>query len=427
MADRRNLGKDGLKRVGDAVGKAGEVVGKAGSVVGKAGSAAVGVAGTAVNRALHEVGNATNLVGEVFRLPVTQPDQQAHYSKPGAAPGLDHEAGAQLPPEPGTIRITCTDFSDGRIEDTVVGDAGQLEQVPRPEWATVRWLRIEGLHPYVVDQVCKYHGFHALAAEDVLHAPQRPRVERYHETLFMITQLISAKEGGLNSQQVSMFVREDLVVSFQEFQDDVWDLVHDRLQKESSRLRRSDASYLAYALLDAVVDHSFPVLDRYAQHLEELEEIVLDSQSRRVLQELHGVRRELALLRRVLWPTREMLTDLRREGQIVISETTRAYLGDVNDHCIQLIDMVDTFRDLSSNLTDLHLSLSSYRMNEVMQVLTVISTIFIPITFVAGVFGMNFENMPELSWKYGYMSFWAFCGVTTLGLLYFFRRKGWLG
>ena len=385
-----------------------------------------GALGSALGRVFHQVGNAGNLIGEVFRLP-TKMEPSGHYAGPGEAPGIEHDPRVLIPPTRGQIRIICMDFNTERLEERQFDRAEALSDHEQPSWATVRWIRVEGLHPHTVDQLRQQVDFHTLAAEDVLHPPQRPRVDAYGDHLFIVTQLISATSKGLSSQQISMFVRPNLLVSFQEYADSIWDPLHTRLSRQSSRLRSHDASYLAYAMLDSIVDHSFPVLDRYSQHLEQLEDVVLESQSRKVLEELHAVRRELALLRRVLWPTREMLIELRREGQVVVSDTARAYLADVNDHCVQLLDMVDTFRDLSTNLTDLHLSLSSYRMNEVMQVLTVISTIFIPITFVAGVFGMNFKFMPELSSPYGYPAFWIFCVAQTLGLLWVFRRKGWLG
>jgi magnesium transporter len=183
---------------------------------------------------------------------------------------------------------------------------------------------------------------------------------------------------------------------------------------------------LLYAVLDTVVDHDFPILETYGERLEQLEDAVLTEAAPHLLREIHAVKRDLTVMRRVLWPMREAIGELTKPDKMVISESARTYLRDVHDHCVQVMDILETFRELASNLTDLHLSMTSNKMNEVMKVLTIISTIFIPITFLAGVYGMNFDELPELHWKHGYTSFWLICGALTTSLLWFFHRRGWL-
>lgn len=385
-----------------------------------------GAIGGALDTVLHRVGSATHLIGEVFRLPIAGQGAVLRRT-PGAAPGIEFDPRVHVRPEPGQVTIDCIDYGPSQFTDRTV-ELQDLAQLPREPWVAVRWVRVAGLHPYAVDRMRQIFGFHTLAAEDVLHVPQRARAQTYDEEghLFVVTQMLMVKQGQLASQQVSIFVQPDLVVSFQEYTEDIWSPLSQRLSRAQSRLREGDGGYLAYAILDVIVDHCYPVLQEYATQLEGLEERVLDSRGSAVLQELHNVRRELALIRRLLWPTRELLSDLRREDQRYIQASTRAYLSDVQDHCIQLTDMVETFRDLSTNLTDLYLSLSSYRMSEVMQYLTVISVVFIPLTFLAGLYGMNFDYLPGRSAPLGFYGFLVACLLLGAGLAWFFRRKRWI-
>jgi magnesium transporter len=239
--------------------------------------------------------------------------------------------------------------------------------------------------------------------------------------------MFSWREERMISEQISMFVKPGLLLSFQELDEDVWNPIRVRLEREGSKLRQGDVSYLAYALLDATVDHCFGILERYGEMLDHLEDAVLASSPKNVLQEVHAIRRELTVLRKAVWPIREVISELSREDQILVSDDARTYLRDVYQHCVQIIDIIETFRELASSLTDLSLSMASSRMNEIMKVLTIMSTVFIPITFLAGVYGMNFEYFPELHWEHSYALFWVFCGTLTGGLLLYFRRKGWLG
>lgn len=387
-----------------------------------------GAIGGAFDSVFHHVGSATRLVETVFRSARSAPAVNI-YRAPGLAPGLEHNPGIARPPEPGLVKIFCLDYGQELLEERVVS-LEELDTLPRPDWVKVRWLRVEGLHPYVVNRFRTLFGFHTLPAEDVLDVPQRARAQGYDEEghLFVVTQmLVTAGDQEMQAQQISMFVRPELVVSFQERPSPIWEPLYARIRKVgNTRFRRFAGDFLAYAMLDVIMDHCYLVLERYGTQLETLEEQVLMEQGPQLLQRLHWVRRELAVLRRLLWPTRELLTELCREDQSYITPSTRSFLADVRDHCAQLIDMLETFRDLSANLTDLHLSLSSHRMSNVMHVLTLFSVFFIPMTFLAGVFGMNFERLPGAAAPDGFEWFCLACLVIGLGLIWFFRRKRWL-
>jgi magnesium transporter len=345
------------------------------------------------------------------------------HVEPGA-PGIDH-----LEPEPppqGTVKIRVIDFCPERIEERCFEDLDAVLTEQQPEWAAVRWIDLDDLHPYVVERFLERFGFHTLAAEDVLHVPQRPRVEAYEDHLFITTRMVAHDPtGNLIAEQVSMFLFDDLLITFQQWEGDVFDPIRARLRQVGSRLRHADAGFLAYSLLDAIVDACFPLMERYSDLLEDLEDEALEAASPEVLQRIQHVKREMALLRRVMWPTRELVDQLMQEEER-LSPSTRTYLRDVLIHVMQLIDMLEAHKETAAELVNLYMSVVSNRMNEVMKVLTIIATVFIPITFLAGVYGMNFRHFPELDWAWSYPAFWTVCATMTAVLLYYFRKKSWL-
>ncbi|MCA9550046.1 MAG: magnesium/cobalt transporter CorA, partial [Myxococcales bacterium] len=267
---------------------------------------------------------------------------------------------------------------------------------------------------------------HTLAAEDVLHVPQRPRVDPYDGHVFITVRMLQLLDGRLDSEQVSLFLLPRVVISFQERPGDVWDPIRQRIRLPQGKLRERDSSFLAYALLDAVVDHCYPLLERYGEVLEDLEDDAMDASTPEILRTIQGVRRELMTIRKALWPTRELLDVLIRGDAYALPAMTVTYLRDVHAHTVQLLDAVESHRELCGTLAELYMSVVSNRMNEVMKILTIIATVFIPITFIAGVYGMNFKYLPELDYRWGYGAFWAVCAAITAALLVFFRRKGWI-
>jgi len=345
---------------------------------------------------------------------------------PGSAAGIETMAGVDQPPDPAAVRLSCTDIGPDRVEtragialDTLCGE-------PRPDWARTRWINVDGLHPYVVNRLREIHGFHTLAAEDVLHVSQRPKLEAFDNCFFLVARMLTLQDESLRQEQVSFFLFDDTLITFQETAGDVWDPIRARMQKPGARLRSMGPAYLLYALLDALVDHCFPILENYGELLESLEDIVLGNPRPEVQRRIHRIKRELAGLRRVLWPLREVVNELCRDESKKIPAAVKAFLRDVYDHTVQVMDILETYREQANSLNDLYMSAVANRMNEIMKVLTIMASFFIPITFIAGVYGMNFEYIPELSWRYSYLVFWGVCLGVVAGLLWFFRRRDWL-
>ncbi|MBP1625375.1 MAG: Magnesium and cobalt transport protein CorA [Acidobacteria bacterium] len=274
---------------------------------------------------------------------------------------------------------------------------------------------------------------HPLAIEDLLHIPERPKVEsiggsesEMQARLFIIARMLQLHGNDLENEQISIFLGHKTVLTFQETRGDVWDPIRQRIQTKGSRLRINDASFLVYALVDAIVDHCFPILEHFGDLLEDLEDEVLSNPQRTIIGAIHKVKRDLLQLRRVAWPMREVISLLQREPHECMSDVTRIYMRDIYDHIVQIIDIIETYRELASDLTETYISSVSNRMNEIMKVLTIIGTIFIPLTFLAGVYGMNFRHFPELNWVWGYAVFWGICLAVSLVMLYAFHRRGWL-
>ncbi|MEM9457779.1 MAG: magnesium/cobalt transporter CorA [Myxococcota bacterium] len=347
---------------------------------------------------------------------------------PGAPPGIEHLPDIHTRPDSATVQIRVMDYAPDRLEEREL----PLEELEpflaqeRPEWVRVRWIDLDGLHPWVIERIRITFGIHPLAAEDVLHVPQRPGVDTYGDHAFVKSRVLMLEGQLLATEQISMFLFPGTLVTLQERPGDVWAPVRDRLRRERSRARRENADFLLYALLDAIVDHCFPLLERYGELLVGLEEKALEATEPRIQLEIQHLRRELVAIRRVLWPTREMVDTLMRQELPAMTEGTQVFLRDVYSHVIQLLEIVESQREMCAGLSDLYMSSLSTRMNEVMKVLTIMASLFIPVTFLAGVYGMNFEHIPELRWPWAYGAFWVMCIATTLSLLIFFKRKGWL-
>ena len=384
--------------------------------------------GAAVGRAADRViGGAGQALGAGLAPPVGRRASTAR-PPPGTAAGLEHAArdAIQEPPAPGAVPIRVIDYSEHQVQERAAGAVQEVLDEPIADWVSVRWIDVQGLHPYVIDQLRQAYGLHSLAAEDVLHVPQRPRAEPYDDQLFVTLRMLQLDGRRLQAEQVCLFLLPRVVVSFQERPGDVWEPIRQRIRLPQGRLRERDASFLAYALTDAVVDHCYPLLEHYGEVLEELEDEVMAAAEPDLLRTLQGIRRELMAIRKALWPTRELLDVLIRRDGHSLPDLTVTYLRDVHGHAVQLLDVVEAHRELCSSLGDLYMSVISNRMNEVMKILTIISTLFIPITFLAGVYGMNFKYLPELEVPWAYGVFWGVCAAVTAALLVFFRRRGWL-
>lgn len=291
----------------------------------------------------------------------------------------------------------------------------------------VCWVNVDGLGDReVLTGLGEVFSLHPLALEDVINVHQRPKVEQYDQHLFVIARMLTLGQR-LETEQLSLFLGTGYVLTFQEHPGDCLDPIRERLRKAGGRLRRAGADYLAYALIDAVVDSYFPVLELFGERLETLEDEIVAHPDVSTVTQIHQAKRDLLTFRRAIWPERDALNALLRDDTPLVTAETRLYLRDCYDHTIRLIDILEVYRELASGLLDFYMSSISNRMNEVMKVLTVIATIFIPLTFIAGVYGMNFEYMPELRRPWAYPAVWGVMLLVAVGMLAFFRRRGWLG
>ncbi len=354
--------------------------------------------------------------------------------KPGDAPGVEYDEIRKLPSENIPVYVSCIDYSP---EQTLFQDIDDLDDFlarHRPEWSSVRWINVDGLsNMKVIHALAAKYQLHPLAVEDLLHIPERPKVEsiggsdsELQARLFIIARMLQLKNGELQNEQISIFLGHKTVLTFQESHGDVWDPIRKRIQTKGSRVRLNDASFLVYTLLDALVDHFFPILEHYGDRLEEIEDLVLSDPQRSTIRVIHKIKRELLLLRRAAWPMREVISILQREPHECMGDVARVYMRDIYDHIVQIIDIIETYRELASDLTETYMSCLSNRMSEVMKVLTIIGTIFIPLTFLAGVYGMNFRYFPELDLQWAYPAFWGICLAVSVAMLFAFHRRGWL-
>jgi magnesium transporter len=354
--------------------------------------------------------------------------------QPGTAPGIEHDEIIDLPGKAEPATITCIDYSPGNVSIQQVEDLDDFLAHHRPEWSVVRWISTVGLSDMdAIHALVTKYDLHPLALEDVLHARQRPKVEPYggeesefQARLFIVTRMPYLEQERLQHAQLSIFLGHKTVLTFQQSRGSQWDLIRQRIKMKGSRLRSNNASFLAYSLLDTVVDSCFPILEQYSDRAQELETLILEGSKPHLLNEVHQLKRDLLLMRWVIWPMREVVQALQRDPHECMSDTTQVYLRDLYDHVIQIIEIIETYREIASDLTETYMSSVSNRMNEIMKVLTIIGTIFIPLTFLAGVYGMNFHFLPELELKWAYPAFWLVCLLLIIGMLLLFRRRNWL-
>lgn len=349
---------------------------------------------------------------------------RTHQKKIGASPGtLVHVGDRKVE----TVKISIFEYDATHLtEKTVprVEDCQTCKTSPQ-----VCWIDIVGIHQVDILEKCgTVFGLHPLVLEDILNTGHRPKFEEHDDFLFLVLKMLSLPEGetDIHIEQVSLIVGRNFLVSFQEQEGDLFDGVRERLRGNRGKLRTRGADYLAYALIDSIVDGHFVILEKIGDEIEKLEDELLRVPSPETLRKLHNLKREMILLRKSVWPLREIIGGLQRCESPLIAETTDIFFRDVYDHTIQVIDTVETFRDMLSGMLDLYLSSLSNRMNEIMKVLTIMSTIFIPLTFVAGIYGMNFDYMPELRWHWGYAACWGVMILCAAGMVRFFRRKRWL-
>jgi len=344
--------------------------------------------------------------------------------KLGLSPGTLMHVGAKKTEK---TRITVIDYdAAGFIEKEV---ASVEECFPFKETATVTWINVDGVHDAsVIEKLGTRFDIHPLVLEDIMTTTQRPKTEDLGGAVFVVLRMIEYDEkcSEMTADQLSVILGPNYVISFQETPGDCFDSVRERIRNGKGRIRKLGPDYLAYALMDAVVDNYFFVLERLSEKIDDLEERLIAEPRRELLYEIHALKREMINLRKSVWPLREVINGLERLESPLIKKSTGVFLRDVYDHAIQVIDTVESFREILTSMVETYLSSVSNRMNEVMKVLTIIATIFIPITFLVGVYGMNFEFMPEIKWRWGYAFVWAVIIGTIVTMLAYFRRKKWL-
>lgn len=349
-------------------------------------------------------------------------------TSPGAAPGLLH-----APQDAASTSIAVMSFDENKLVEKELKAVKDI--TPYLQKYPLTWINVTGLGSVdVIEEIGDLLSLHPLALEDVMNTHHRPKTEDFDEYLFVIMRMaLIDHDDDLDIEQISMFVGKNYVLTFQERHGDCLEPVRNRIRKGGKRIRMSHSDYLAYAIMDAIVDGYFPVLEHYGDILNDLEDIVVGNPEKDMLERSHDIKRDLRLLRHACWPMRETANGFSDDNSKIVREEIRAYIRDCYDHIIQVLDILETYRERASGLTDIYLSSVSNKMNEVMKVLTIIATIFMPLGFITGLYGMNFNpdvspyNMPELSWRYGYPYALSLMVLFLVGFITYFIRSGWVG
>src|ERR1019366_1876243 len=323
------------------------------------------------------------------------------------------------------VKISLIEYNETEFIEKEFYDLSECLDFVNP--TLVKWMNVDGIHTTeLIEAIGKRFNIHPLTLEDIANTSQRPKFEDYDNYVVSIMKMLYY-DTELRSEQLSVVLMDGMVISFQEVHGgDAFDIIRNRLRQGKGRVRKMGAYYLVYALIDAVVDCYFNILEKIGDDIEVLEEELIADPSKETMQQLHYMKREMIFVRKAVWPMRELVNNMERSETKLILPTTDIYLRDVHDHVIRVIDTVETYRDLLSGMMDIYLSSVSNRMNEVMKILTIITTIFVPVTFIAGVYGMNFEFMPELHSKWGYAGVWIVMLTIMILLMMYFRRNKWL-
>ena len=326
------------------------------------------------------------------------------------------------------VKITIIDYKDEQFREM---EAPSLEACfPFKDTDSVTWINVEGIHrSEILEKMGECYGLHPLVLEDIMATDQRPKMEDFGDYMFIVLKMIkyNAENGGLEIEQVSLILGKNFVLSFQEGKEgDVFDPLRERLRTGKGRIRKMGADYLVYAMMDSIIDNYFVVIENLGEEIEVIEEKLVTEPVPDTLRSIHKLKRDMIYLRKSVWPLREVIGSLERGESPLVTKSTGIYLRDVYDHTIQVIDTVETFRDMLSGMLDIYLSSVSNRLNAVMKVLTVIATIFMPLTFIVGLYGMNFKYMPELEWHWGYPAVIGVMVIIAAWMLVMFKRKKWL-
>jgi magnesium transporter len=325
------------------------------------------------------------------------------------------------------VKLSAIDYDQNQLavrETISLEELSALRKIP-----TSTWVNVTGLHEVdTLQELARLYEIDPLVMEDILNSDQRPKIEIHDAYIFIVLKSITYTQDheSIFIEQVSIILGEKFLLTFQERENPVFSPIRERIKDPSSRLRRNGADFIMYALMDVIIDHYFLVMERQGEKVQQLEDRVVAKPDQSIMYSIQKMKREMILLRRSVWPLREVLHNLLREDLSLIHRPTIPFLRDIYDHVIQVVDTIETHRDITSGILEIYLSSISNRMNEIMKMLTLIATIFIPLTFIAGIYGMNFEWMPELKWRWGYAGFWMLIILTTMSLLSVFKKKKWI-
>ena len=341
--------------------------------------------------------------------------------KAGLPPGTLMHIGAAKKHKP---KISILDYGPTKFVEKI---AQTVEECfPFRHKKTVTWINIDGIHdPKIIADLGDHFGFHALLLEDIMNTEQRPKTDDFEDHIFVTLKMISYANKNISTEQISIVIGNNFVISFQESEGDIFDPIRKRIRENKGKLRKRGPDYLAYSLIDAIVDHYFAVLEKLEEQIEDAEEsITLPAPE--IIKVIPQLKRQTISLQRSIWPLREVVSGMIRSESPLIKKTTTIYLRDVYDHTIQVMDTIETFRDILAGMLEVYLFSVSNRTNETMKVLTIIGTIFIPLTFITGIYGMNFDFMPALKWEYGYLAVLGGMLIIIISLLFYFRKKKWI-
>lgn len=331
------------------------------------------------------------------------------------------------------IQITVFDFNETQIDEKRMDHIEDCFSYRDTD--TVTWINIDGVHDAkLIESIGSHFGLHPLVLEDIMNTGQRPKIEFFDETMYFVLKMLysDGKTKEIQAEQISIILTKNVVISFQERSGDIFDSIRDRIRGGKGRIRKMGTDYLAYTLMDAIVDHYFVIMESIGEIIEDMENELVENPQPETLQSIHRLKTDIIFLRKSVWPLRELISSLLRDENQLITESTTIYLRDVYDHTIQVMDAIESYRDMISGMLDIYMSSVSNKMNEVMKVLTIFASIFIPLTFIAGIYGMNFNpdvspfNMPELNWFWGYpMVIFVMIMMTGI-MLFYFKKKNWL-
>lgn len=344
-------------------------------------------------------------------------------SKAGAPPGTLIYIGEESYEK---VRVTVFSYNATEYEEQEITQLDRLGDFIKPGRTT--WVNVDGVHhPELVNLVCDRFNIHPLVQEDIVNTEQRPKMENYDDYLYFVLKMIDLDEDQeINAEQVSIILAKDFILSFQEEPGDIWDPIRSRIRALETRLGSMGADYLGYRLMDSILDRYFPILEMIGERVDNLEEELIEEPNKKTLTQVYELRSDLIFLRKSSWPMREIVTEMQRVSSNIFDDDLKVFLRDFQDHIIRVSEKVETYRDTTSSMVDLYMSSVSIRMNEVMKVLTVISTIFIPLTFITGLYGMNLDFMPEIHSPWSYPIVLGIMALMVVGQLMWFRRKKWL-